>query len=250
MSIYSGPADWWTDGTDDGRRHVATKGIVQSGLVLNLDAGVSASYPGSGSTWNDLSGNQINGTLFNSPIFTNNYFTGFSSSYITTSNSYGPIPVGTTSRTIIAGFRTPSTMGGYQHIVHYGNQVQYQSFGLTIYSGYLSNHTWSSTSIRSDSTLAASTDYIGAVTFNNTSSPKNTFYLNGIRGTTGFSQGMSADYAINTGSSYHINIGTRIGPAEYFGADARVYFVLIYNRDLTSIEIEQIFNSVRGRYGL
>ncbi len=36
-----------------------------SGLVLHLDAGNPASYSGSGSTWNDLSGNGSNATLFN-----------------------------------------------------------------------------------------------------------------------------------------------------------------------------------------
>jgi hypothetical protein len=65
MAVHGGPADWWTEGTDAGRTHIATKGIVQSGLVLNLDAGVSASYPGSGTNWTDLSGNGNNGTLVN-----------------------------------------------------------------------------------------------------------------------------------------------------------------------------------------
>ena len=37
--------------------------IVTDGLVLCLDAGNSKSYPGSGTTWTDLSGNGNNGTL-------------------------------------------------------------------------------------------------------------------------------------------------------------------------------------------
>jgi hypothetical protein len=65
MGAFAGPADWWTDGTNEGRTHIATKGVVQDGLVLNLDAGVSSSYPGSGTTWTDLSGNGNNGTLVN-----------------------------------------------------------------------------------------------------------------------------------------------------------------------------------------
>ena len=39
--------------------------IITSGLVLNLDAGNAASYPGTGTTWTDLSGNGNNGTLIN-----------------------------------------------------------------------------------------------------------------------------------------------------------------------------------------
>ena len=43
--------------------------IVTDGLVLCLDAGNSMSYPGSGNTWTDLSGNGNSGTLGNH-IFT------------------------------------------------------------------------------------------------------------------------------------------------------------------------------------
>jgi hypothetical protein len=39
--------------------------IVTDGLILNLDAGNSASYSGIGTTWYDLSGNNYNGTLIN-----------------------------------------------------------------------------------------------------------------------------------------------------------------------------------------
>lgn len=43
--------------------------IVTDGLVLHLDAGNSKSYPGSGTSWLDLSGNNNNGTLINGPIY-------------------------------------------------------------------------------------------------------------------------------------------------------------------------------------
>jgi len=39
--------------------------IITNGLVLCLDAANSKSYPGSGTTWTDLSGNGNNGTLVN-----------------------------------------------------------------------------------------------------------------------------------------------------------------------------------------
>lgn len=56
MAIYAGPE------------------IVNSNLVLNLDAGNSKSYAGSGTTWTDLSGNGNNGTLYNSPTYSNGVF--------------------------------------------------------------------------------------------------------------------------------------------------------------------------------
>jgi hypothetical protein len=47
MAIYSGPE------------------IPNDGLILNLDAANPRSYPGTGTTWSDLSGNGNNGTLVN-----------------------------------------------------------------------------------------------------------------------------------------------------------------------------------------
>jgi hypothetical protein len=63
MGAYAGVESTWASQTNEGRTHIATKGVVQSGLVLNLDAGVSSSYPGTGTTWTDLSGNGNTGTL-------------------------------------------------------------------------------------------------------------------------------------------------------------------------------------------
>ena len=45
--------------------------IVTNGLVLALDAGNTKSYPGSGTTWTDLSGRRNNGTLTNGPTYNN-----------------------------------------------------------------------------------------------------------------------------------------------------------------------------------
>jgi hypothetical protein len=43
--------------------------VVTNGLVLALDAANTKSYPGSGTTWNDLSGNNNSGSLVNGPTF-------------------------------------------------------------------------------------------------------------------------------------------------------------------------------------
>jgi hypothetical protein len=43
--------------------------IITDGLVLNLDAGFTPSYPTSGTTWYDLGPNVNNGTLINGPTF-------------------------------------------------------------------------------------------------------------------------------------------------------------------------------------
>jgi hypothetical protein len=43
--------------------------MIQDGLVLALDAADRNSYPGSGTTWSDMSGNSNSGTLTNGPTF-------------------------------------------------------------------------------------------------------------------------------------------------------------------------------------
>ncbi len=49
--------------------------IVTDGLVLCLDAADRNSYPGTGTTVTDLSGNSNNGTLYNSPSINNGIVT-------------------------------------------------------------------------------------------------------------------------------------------------------------------------------
>ena len=46
-----------------------SQGIVTSGLVLHVDFGDAACYPGSGTAFTDLSGNGHTGTLINGPSF-------------------------------------------------------------------------------------------------------------------------------------------------------------------------------------
>jgi hypothetical protein len=50
-------------------RGVISANLVTSGLILHLDSGNSSSYSGSGTTWNDLSGNNRNATLINGPVY-------------------------------------------------------------------------------------------------------------------------------------------------------------------------------------
>jgi hypothetical protein len=47
---------------------------VRDGLVLHLDAANVKSYPGSGTTWFDISGNNLHWTLFNNPVYSSGYF--------------------------------------------------------------------------------------------------------------------------------------------------------------------------------
>ena len=49
--------------------NIEYENIVTDGLTLSYDAGFVGSYPTTGTTWYDLSGNSSNGTLINGPTF-------------------------------------------------------------------------------------------------------------------------------------------------------------------------------------
>ena len=66
MGVVYGISRTWLTQTDAG---ISFSSPVQEGLVLNLDAGISTSYPGSGTTWTDLSASGNNGTLTNGPTY-------------------------------------------------------------------------------------------------------------------------------------------------------------------------------------
>jgi hypothetical protein len=48
---------------------IGYRDTITNGLILNLDAANTKSYPGSGTTWTDLSQYKSNGTLTNGPTF-------------------------------------------------------------------------------------------------------------------------------------------------------------------------------------
>jgi hypothetical protein len=242
MAVFSGPE------------------IANNGLVLHLDAANSRSYPGTGTTMIDISGNNKNATLINGVSFTNTNKGGLVfdkiNDYVSIQNSYATLslPTGSASRTIITCFKTSSAFSGlpYEHIVHYGSQTVDAAYGIALFllSGqyYISNHTWSGTSYMSSYPAITNSLYWVAVTYDNSASPKNSFFVNGTFGTVAFGQGKVSDYTINTGSGFELNLSTRIGPAEYFGGE--IYLTQVYNRALSSTEIRQNFEATRGRYGI
>ena len=90
--------------------------IVTNGLVLCLDAGNQLSYPGTGTTWNDLSRNGNNGTLTNGPVFNSGgsmVFDGVND-YISLGTYIG---FGSINRTIITWFRITTLTAGAQRII-------------------------------------------------------------------------------------------------------------------------------------
>ena len=93
--------------------------IVKSGLVLNLDAANTKSYPSSGTTWRDLSGNNYSGSLVNGPTFNNAYGGHFTFNGTTQYINNGNIlnPTATTPFSVSVWFKTVSTATTIQNLV-------------------------------------------------------------------------------------------------------------------------------------
>ena len=220
--------------------------LVLPGLSLCLDAANSKSYPGSGTTWTDLSGRGNNGTLvngvgYNSSNLGSLSFDGVNDYVNLTSASL--LPVGTSNRTIVAFVRTPTSFGSLNHVIHWGGSLPVfqtdTSFGLAITSGGgLTTHTWNATP--QQGTVVAETNYCLAVSYTH-SSTLHRFWINGV------SQGAGVARSINTGTAQAV-VGTRISPFEYWGG--RIYNVMVYNRSLTDAEIQQNFNALRSRFSI
>ena len=99
--------------------------MVTNGLVLCLDAGNTKSYPNTGTTWTDLSGNSNTGTLTNGPTFnsyeartngnlysndvTNAYYTQY---FVTVGASSETAPNGTTTASYFTLSATATTYKG------------------------------------------------------------------------------------------------------------------------------------------
>jgi hypothetical protein len=213
--------------------------LVTSGLVLDLDAAKLASYPGTGTTWYDISGNGNNGTLTNGPTFTGIgkqaaiVFDGVDD-YVSTSTSRNA----TTNQdyTITTVFKITSFTSTDMRIfgATSGNSNQLSAgWDTTTFKLWLGG-TWNNSSFTSNT----NTVYHLTVVHNNTDT---LIYVNGTYNST-----------ISGKTSYFDNLGFAQPLILLYGSyfNGNIYTSQVYNRALSSTEITQNFNALRGRYGI
>lgn len=230
--------------------------IVRNGLVLHLDAGNVKSYPGSGTTWTDLSGNGNNGTLTNGPTFSsiNNGVIALDGvdDYINMANPQSLNP-GTSSFSVNTWIKQNDT--GYNGIVE-ARGTSLHGFLIILNfttAGRLSLFLNTTTDVdqniyvSSVSTFDAIDTWMNICVVVNRSTTPSTidFYLNGVK--QGTSINVTSEGTIDPGSGYVYWIGGDKG-----GPESNATFGLLqhYNRALTPIEIGQNFEALRGRYGI
>ena len=216
--------------------------IVTNGLVLNLDAGNRASYPGSGTTWFDLSGNGNNGTLVNGVGY--NSANGGSLSFdgvddLVDINNFSITP----EYTINIFIKFLSSISGFRAIVDFGNLINAVRL-------YLNNDLikiqhaipFAATGVLSTFTPTVGIYYNITTTFTGGNSK---LYFNSILNSSG-----SLDP--------HSTSPTRLGIADHpIGSSSIIAqlncdipIIQIYNRALTPQEIQQNFNATRSRFGI
>jgi hypothetical protein len=213
--------------------------IPTSNLVLAWDAANPKSYPGSGTTIYDLSGNGNSGTLVNSPSFgkstagdTNVITVNRSAqSYI---NQVGTLDLSTAASTVIAGTRYTNVTAGRMISAKTNNWLMghWSTSVKTYYAeGWITatNNGGSDTNWR----IYAST--------NNQPSDQYTLYVNGVLEAGPSNAGSQGPSGFQVGR-YHNNTN------EF--SDGEFSFLYVYNRILSTAELDEAYNAMRGRFNL
>jgi hypothetical protein len=221
---------------------------VTSGLVLELDAGNIKSYPTTGTTWFDKSGNANNGTLINGPTFNtgslgsivfdgvDDYARFRSGLYGQTSFSFefwfNQTSIQAFSQEIFTSDYTPSGNTSNPGIEVYSN-------GTTLYfrSNYNNNTRPATTTI--------SAGVWQQVVCTCTVNSGITIYLNGVQGTPN-----TPTNPYITWNNEYLNVAALTGYASLLPFNGRISITRIYNRPLSTSEVQQNFNATRARFGI
>ena len=214
-------------------------GIVTNGLVLNLDAAKVDSYPGTGTTWRDLSGNNNNGTLTNGPTFSGIgkqaaiVFDGVDD-YVDCGNNLTLNINGDVSISVWANASGKA-----------GNNILFSKHSLPSnianYEGYLkgtSIYWWDGIAERNTNLTITSNIWYNIVYVRQSSTLKT--YLN-------YSSTTNTSVTFQGPVSGNLLIGKDQNSQNYQGS---ISSVQIYNRALSAQEVLQNYNATKGRFGL
>lgn len=217
--------------------------IVTDGLVLCLDAANKKSYPGSGTSWYDLSGNRNTGTLTNGPTFSSNnngtiVFDGVNDVVSIPNNGQFSFKGNTFS---INMWIYPTS---WTNTINARTLIDFESAG---WKGWLIRQYGTNTYLGGNSDTRISSVLPSLNSWTNLSFTSNgtnaILYYNGI-----VNYSTTIYYPSNsTTSSYGIGNNSE-NPAQ--GFQGQIPLVQVYNRALSADEISQNFNALRGRYGL
>jgi len=216
--------------------------VVTTGLQLYLDAGNASSYSGTGTSWNDLSGNGRNGTLTNNPT----YSSADGGSIVFDGNNdfvqcSGSLTV--TAATFVTWIRRNGSQGDYDGIIYSrGTVATGLSFlGVTNKISYTWNNTVDTYSWDSGLTIPDLTWCMVAVSVTNTTA---TAYLCQSSGITSATNTVSHTSTVLD----DIRIGQDNLASRFF--NGRIAVAQIYNIALSAEQVSQNFAADRSRFGV
>ena len=233
-------------------RGAPTAGVVTTDLQLYLDAGNASSYSGSGTAWNDLSGNGRNGTLTDGPTYS---ATNGGSIVFDGTNDFvicsGSLTV--TEATFVAWIRRDGTQNPYSGIIYCRelpgfaatNNVSGLAIGQTSTNqiGYTWHGQSSTYSFTSNLTIPNLTWCMIAVSVTSTAA---TLYLCQTSGITTATNTTSHPSTLLTDIKIAVDDAT--STTRFFKGN--ISSAQIYNRALSSDEVSQNFNALRRRYDI
>ena len=228
----------------------ASQGVT-SGLTYYIDAGNAASYPGSGTSINNIAGTAPGAaTLTNAPVFTSagqaSYFTfDGTSQYVITANLIGQSMTGDVTLECWVNTSSDNGVVVSEQGTSSPNSSWYDS-QIEIVSGNLKVAMW-------PYTLGTGGVTVGAVTRNVWQQYTMVYTAGTARGYINGSVTNSYSVTRSFGAAglyYDImgNCPTSLGDGSYLAGRWAVFKA--YNRALTAAEVTQNFNSLRGRYGV
>lgn len=235
-----------------GKRENVMDAIVTSGLVLYLDAGNPSSYPGSSTTWSDLSGNGNDGVLNGGVTYSASdggalVFDGVNDSFGTDAN----IDLTATDEITIQVLVKTSTTGTHLIAEHSMDWNSNNAFGLAIEDSKVlfTDHNQGYNAMNSVASINDNGWHLltGTIDRSMGSANQNVAYIDGASPNNTPKPSLSNDNSGNY-QSHKFYVGSRAGSSYFF--DGIIAKVLLYDRALTAEEIQQNFESIRTDYGL
>jgi Concanavalin A-like lectin/glucanases superfamily len=209
-------------------------GVITTGLILYVDAGNTSSYPGSGTTWTDLSAAGNNATLNGSTPFNSSGNTSsltFVSGYAAT----GAI-LPAAAYTKIAIFKVS---GSYYNIISGGVTSSDHAFWGAGTQYLQSGHNGSWSTISSSVTTPLDQWVFGAVSFNTSTGWRLYLNQNSVVTNSNTSTFSPTPAVVEIGAYQN---GTNL--------NGQVAATLIYNRVLTDAEVSQTYSYYQSRFSL
>jgi hypothetical protein len=234
-------------------RFAGPQGIVTNGLTLWLDAGNLDSYPGTGTTWYDLSGNNNNGALKSAAQWSNLGWMNYDGNNTDTETTVATVEINTNSAQ--------------------GNTVEQWIYGAALNENGNMPFTWldydfdlwwysNLFGINNGNSLVYGISGANSILLNNWvhvvayfpydwagSYTNAKFWINGVAQSMSIVLGGLVNKTLP--SSLNVGIGGGYtGGGDAFNWNGRISQTRIYTRELTTAEVQQNYNATKAKFGL